>query len=501
MMKKMIMAIGCILCAAQLMAETETVGDYTWTYRINGGTAEICSGNGYAAISPKPDGAVVIPSTLGGKPVTTIGEWAFYGCDGLTGVTIPSGVTAIGYAAFACCAGLKSVTIPSGVTSIGDSAFELCNGLTGVTIPSGVKTIGIDAFSRCRNLPSVTIPSSVSGIGGGAFQQCYSLTRVTFKGNAPDIGSGAFDSVDAVCTAYVERGSTGWGVKIPGTWQGIRIAYTDGGGAQPGQASGYTVLNAKDITAPYAAPKAAVLKGAAYDEKGAVAGIVELKLGKVSKGASKVSGSFTGLDGKKISIKAVNVTGVDGTAPVTVSLEVKGHGTMTVTIGGDKFAGSLGGWHVQSGAVGGNWTKGTATVAVNAGDVSMFAGTVLSKLLPNGEQAKANGGKWSFDKAAGVKWAKPKKGAEQPEVFDPESGKGLIVDTSKGGNLSAMKLSYTPKKGTFKGSFKVYALEGAGKATKLKKYTFKVSGVVVNGVGHGTATCKKPAANWAVTVK
>ena len=68
-------------------------------------------------------------------------------------------------------------------------------------------------------------------------------------------------------------------------------------------------------------------------------------------------------------------------------------------------------------------------------------------------------------------------------------------------NLSAMKLTYTPKKGTFKGSFKVYALEGSGKATMLKKYTIKVSGVVVGGVGYGTATSKTPAASWAVTVK
>ena len=64
-----------------------------------------------------------------------------------------------------------------------------------------------------------------------------------------------------------------------------------------------------------------------------------------------------------------------------------------------------------------------------------------------------------------------------------------------------MKLTYTPKKGTFKGSFKVYALEGTGKATKLKKYTIKVSGVVADGVGYGQATCKKPAVTWAVLVK
>ena len=123
-------------------------------------------------------------------------------------------------------------------------------------------------------------------------------------------------------------------------------------------------------------------------------------------------------------------------------------------------------------------------------------------LLPNGEPVVAANGKWKFAKAASVKWAKPKKDAALPERYDAESGKGLLVDTSGDKtNLSAMKLSYTPKKGTFKGSFKVYALEGAGAATKLKKYTVNVSGVVVGGVGHGTATCKTPAVSWSVTVK
>ncbi len=49
--------------AMPLMADTyytETVGDYTWTYRINGDTAEIYGG-GSCAISPSPTGAVTIP--------------------------------------------------------------------------------------------------------------------------------------------------------------------------------------------------------------------------------------------------------------------------------------------------------------------------------------------------------------------------------------------------------------------------------------------------------
>jgi len=99
-------------------ADTETVGGYTWSYHIVGDTAEIYYGYS-AAISPKPDGAVTIPSTLGGKPVTSIGDSAFDSCSGLTGVTICNSVTNIGYDAFAYCSGLTGVTIPDSVTSIG----------------------------------------------------------------------------------------------------------------------------------------------------------------------------------------------------------------------------------------------------------------------------------------------------------------------------------------------------------------------------------------------
>ena len=270
---------------------------------------------------------------------------------------------------------------------------------------------------------------------------------------------------------------------------------------------GYEVIEATDIVAPYEAPKAVTLQGVVYDG-GKVVGIVELKLGKVNakKGTSKVSGSVTTLDGKKHTIKAFNLEGIDGTSPKAVTLEVKDFGTMSVTIGGTQFAGSMGKYHVQSAAVGGDWSKGGTKVYVAtserlAGTLALPEGTI-EELLPDGASVIPKNGRWSFAKAASVKWAKPKQGAALPERYDAESGKGLLVDTSGDKtNLSAMKLTYTPKKGTFKGSFKVYALEGSGKATKLKKYTIKVSGVVVGGVGYGTATCKKPAVSWSVTVK
>ena len=55
-----------------------------------------------------------------------------------TTITIPEGVTSIGEYAFLNCSGLTSVTIPEGVTSIGEYAFRGCTGLTSVTIGNGV---------------------------------------------------------------------------------------------------------------------------------------------------------------------------------------------------------------------------------------------------------------------------------------------------------------------------------------------------------------------------
>lgn len=116
-----------------------------------------------------------------GSAVTSIGGWAFSGCNRLTSVTIPSSVTSIGNSAFSGCGGLTNMTIPDSVTSIGNSAFTGCSGMTGVTIPDGMTSIGQMAFSWCSSLTSVTIPASVTSIGSDAFVNCSILTDVTFS--------------------------------------------------------------------------------------------------------------------------------------------------------------------------------------------------------------------------------------------------------------------------------------------------------------------------------
>ena len=138
-----------------------------------------------------------------------LGDYAFYGCSGLTSLTLPSSVTSIGSYAFYGCSGLASLTLPSSVTSIGWYAFEDCSGLTSFTLPSSVTSIGYRAFYGCSGLTSLTIPSGVTSIGSYAFYGCSGLTSIyVYLEKTPKLGKDIFKECDAkICTVYVPTGT------------------------------------------------------------------------------------------------------------------------------------------------------------------------------------------------------------------------------------------------------------------------------------------------------
>ena len=247
-------------------ADTETIDGIEWTYTISNG--EVSLGGGHpnnTAIPQTTPGVVNIPSSLGGYPVTSIGECAFFRCKDITSVTIPDSVTSIDYWALAGCSFTevcipKSVTniaygafsedayivsffvdesnpayksqdglllskdgtilvhgvngdviVPDTVTTIAEEAFYVRIGLTSIEIPKSVTNIGTSAFCYCSGLREVTIPNSVTEIGILAFANCESLTSVTIPDSVTSIGWGAFDSCSGLRSVVIPDSVTSIG--------------------------------------------------------------------------------------------------------------------------------------------------------------------------------------------------------------------------------------------------------------------------------------------------
>lgn len=137
-------------------------------------------------------------TTLNLSGVTTMGEYAFYNCDKLTGVELGGNITAvegngntsnkIPNHAFTS-TGVKSITVPSGIEEVGEYAFYDCplNIDPYISLQEGLKTIGNYAFGKNDAAPnttmnSLTIPSSVQSIGDHAFYNYTGLQTVTVLG-------------------------------------------------------------------------------------------------------------------------------------------------------------------------------------------------------------------------------------------------------------------------------------------------------------------------------
>ena len=110
--------------------------------------------------------SVTIPST-----VTSIDGMHTFRYSGLRNVTVPSSVTSWnGNYTFANCTSLKDATLNNS-GAVGDYAFDGCNTLTGVTLGDNIKSIANNAFSGCTKLASVTLnPTTPPTIDSTSFQ-------------------------------------------------------------------------------------------------------------------------------------------------------------------------------------------------------------------------------------------------------------------------------------------------------------------------------------------
>lgn len=193
-----------VLCAGVAVAETATVGDYTWTYVEDGGVWKIKS------VSPA-SGDLVVPSILGGKYISTIAENAFYRCWGINSVTVSIGITNIEEGAFNECKYMKRVSLPRGLKTIYPKTFMACCELDDVVIPEGVEVIGYLAFMGCTSLTKIDIPESVRAIGDGAFWLAVSLKDVRLPSQVEEIHEQTFYN----CTSLtnVTMGSALWVIR------------------------------------------------------------------------------------------------------------------------------------------------------------------------------------------------------------------------------------------------------------------------------------------------
>lgn len=189
-------------------------------YEIEDGITEI----GDFAFARSGLSSVIIP-----EGVEKIGYGAFYHCDNLTNVTIPSSVKEIEANAFAqtpWLAGLQNnssspfvivgdgillaytgsdsvVNIPDTVKQIGAEVFKDHMGITAVNIPDSVTVIGEAAFSGCKNLKTVNGGSQLKKVCDRAFQDCP-LSRIVIPATMEEIGLGAYDCQGGTDTVVFE---------------------------------------------------------------------------------------------------------------------------------------------------------------------------------------------------------------------------------------------------------------------------------------------------------
>ncbi len=177
--------------------------DISESVSYNGATYSVTSIDNYAFWGCLGLTLVNIPNS-----VTSIGDGAFYVCSNLTSVNIPNSVTSIGGNAFYGCSSLTSVIIPNSVTSISDGAFRECTSLTSMIIPNLVTEIGHFAFEGCIGLTSVNIPNSVNSISDGAFSNCSSLTSITIPSSVKTIGNFTFNDCSSLSSVTIPNAVT-----------------------------------------------------------------------------------------------------------------------------------------------------------------------------------------------------------------------------------------------------------------------------------------------------
>ncbi len=282
-----------------------------------------------------------------------------------------------------------------------------------------------------------------------------------------------------------------------------------GTNAMWGEVEGLSVSGARNVFAKAGDPLAAVLSRwqgtytlvlETVDAEGSGAslawGYSGLSLTVAAKGKVKIQGTM--VDGAKVNVSSQLLVGEKRCCiPVVAPLYSKKGGfgfNLWLQDDGTLEVGELSEWNATASKTpftawfGENVPAARAGAALPSSLSFMFLGEpdidgaeVLYDFLP-WEVLVTTGSRWTLPAAGNVKYDR--------EAED-------YVDVKESSNPAGLKLTYVSKTGAFKGSFKMYAEDAGG---RLKKYTVNVSGVMVNGVGYGTATAKG-VGSWPVAIE
>ena len=208
------------------------------------------------------DTHIVLPSVYSEKPVTSIADEAFKGCESITSITIAESITTVGQYAFEECSNLSNVTFKKCKLNISPYAFKGCGKLTTIELPNDIQKIGYgvfegcwrlkynefdnakylgnaenpylvlakskgekinsctihqnariimpSAFSYCSAINDITIPDKVIALGDNAFYSCTNLKSIVIGESVSNIGRRIFENCPNLSTVYYKSTLSNW---------------------------------------------------------------------------------------------------------------------------------------------------------------------------------------------------------------------------------------------------------------------------------------------------
>ena len=201
---------------SQPMVTPVATEDGDWRVVDHGDSLEL----DWKCLSNRVAGVVAIPAAIGGKPVTAMGEDAFYSNDRITGLIIPSSVSNIGYKAIGDCRNLERLTIPVTVVNIEHGGVSHNENLGELVVEANLNEIAEDMFDGNWNLTNLVLKGEIGTIRTWAFAGFGQLEQVViFPGvgrieREAFVGATSLRAVVVPCTTIVEEGAFPNGCEI-----------------------------------------------------------------------------------------------------------------------------------------------------------------------------------------------------------------------------------------------------------------------------------------------